>query len=87
MAARTNKSGRGNGRASSKQNSLGSSKYIPAGKARTMIGCSKNRMAELIRTGELEIAEDGIDKRFKLVRKADVLRLIKSSPVRLGKVA
>jgi hypothetical protein len=52
--------------------------------AQKMLGVSKKKMASLLSDGTLSFEVDPLDKRVKLVKPADVERLMEP---RLGKVA
>jgi hypothetical protein len=58
--------------------------YITIAEARTILGVSKPRMADLLREGALVAEENPLDKRSKLVKRADVEALARRAG-RLGK--
>ena len=58
--------------------------YVTIAEARAILGVSKPRMAELLREGALIAEENPLDKRSKLVKRADVEALARRAG-RLGK--
>jgi len=58
--------------------------YVTIAEARDILGVSKPRMAELLRAGTLMAEENPLDKRSKLVKRADVEALARRAG-RLGK--
>lgn len=48
------------------------SEYISAAEAREMLGVSKPRMAEMLKNGTLKWEPNPLDRRGKVVRRADV---------------
>ena len=67
MAAKSNKDGDG---------------HMKATEARKLLGCTRDVLARLIREGLLPTVSDPLDRRVKLVKRADVERLIASSTQR-----
>jgi hypothetical protein len=51
------------------------SEYMTATEARLTLGVTKTKLASLIRDGDLPVVESPLNKRVKLVRRADVERL------------
>lgn len=49
--------------------------YMTVGEARELLGVSKPKMAQLIKDGVLATESDPLNKRYKWVRRADVLAL------------
>ena len=48
------------------------SEYISVAEARELLGVSKTRIAEMVRKGELVWEPNPVDRRGKLLRRADV---------------
>ena len=53
--------------------------FITAGQARELLGVSRDKLAKLIKEGALTAKGSSLDKRFKLVRRADVDKLLKET--------
>jgi hypothetical protein len=53
--------------------------FMTAGEARAQLGISPKKLAALIREGVLTTEPDPLDKRVKLVRRADVEALAEQS--------
>ncbi len=60
------------------------SEYISVAEARQMLGVSATRMAEMLKHGELIAEPNPVDRRGKLVKRADVEALARKVG-RLGK--
>lgn len=60
------------------------SEFISVADAREILGVSATRMAEMLRTGELVAEQNPLDRRGKLVKRADVEALARKAG-RLGK--
>ena len=58
------------------------SDLINVTEARRMLGTSGNKMAALIGSGVLPYEQDPLDHRVKLVRRADVEKLVRKSSQR-----
>jgi hypothetical protein len=56
------------------------SEYVTATQARQMLGIGPSKMAELIANGTLKTTENPFNKRAKLVRRADVEKLMALYP-------
>ncbi len=54
--------------------------YLTVGEARALLGISNKTMARLISEGMLSTIGDPLDKRLKLVKRADVEALAARSP-------
>ena len=52
-----------------------------------MLGISKNKMVRLLKEGTLEFIEDPLDKRHKLVRRADLEGLLEFRKTATKKLA
>ena len=46
--------------------------YITSTEARELLGVSKGKMTAMIRNGEIPVYPDPVDKRVKLIKRADV---------------
>jgi hypothetical protein len=51
------------------------SEYISVAEAREILGVSPTRMAEMLKRGELSSEPNPVDRRGKLIKRADVLVL------------
>lgn len=60
------------------------SEFISVAEAREILGVSATRMAEMLREGELTAETNPLDRRGKLVKRADVEALARKAG-RLGK--
>ncbi len=56
------------------------SEYVTATQARELLGIGKAKLAELIRNGTLPTTPNPLNKRAKLVRRADVEKLMQLYP-------
>jgi hypothetical protein len=56
------------------------SEYVSVAEAQEMLGVSKTRMAEMLRNGELQWERNPVDRRGKIVRRADVEALARKAP-------
>jgi hypothetical protein len=56
------------------------SEYVTATQAREMLGIGSAKMAELIANGTLPTTDNPLNKRVKLVRRADVEKLMALYP-------
>jgi hypothetical protein len=54
--------------------------YVSVAEAQEMLGVSKTRMAEMLRNGELKWERNPVDRRGKIVRRADVEALMRKMP-------
>jgi hypothetical protein len=54
-----------------------SDELMTAGEARALLGISSRKLAELIRDGALATVPDPLDKRLKMVKRAEVEALAK----------
>lgn len=57
------------------------SEYMTATQAREMLGVGKAKLAELIRNGTLPTTSSPLNKRAKLIRRADVEKLMQLYPL------
>lgn len=48
------------------------SEYISIGEAREILGVSKTRIAQMVKHGELTAEQNPVDRRGKLLRRAEV---------------
>ena len=62
----------------------GESEFISVAEAREILGVSATRMAEMLKKGELAAEQNPLDRRGKLVKRADVEALARKAG-RLGK--
>ena len=62
-------------------NSTGPTGFLTLSAAAAQVGISRNTMADRVRAGEVPAYRDPRDKRFTLVRVADVDRLLTPRPV------
>ena len=51
--------------------------FYTATEARKLLGVSKNKMVLLLKEGTLEFTRNPLDKRRKLVRRTDLVELLK----------
>lgn len=56
-----------------------SDEYITAKEARTILGVSKMKIAQLIAKGILPVSENPLDNRQKLIRRSDVEKLMRKT--------
>ena len=61
--------------------------WLTAAEARELLKVSKGKFAELVSSGTLETQASELDKRIKLVRRADVERLAEQPRAKSKKVA
>ncbi len=64
---------------------MAESEFMTVAEARDYLGVSKTKIARLIDAGELPAVENLLDKRSKVVRRADVERLRQQAPERRPK--
>lgn len=64
---------------------MAESEFMTVAEARDYLGVSKTKIARLIDGGELPAVENVLDKRSKIVRRADVERLRQQAPERRPK--
>lgn len=62
---------------------MGESEYITVAEARDILGVSDPKIARIIREGKLAAEENPVDKRSKIIRRAEVLALATKIPPRL----
>ena len=59
---------------------MGESEYITVAEARDILGVSDPKIARMIREGKLTAEENPVDKRSKIIRRAEVLALAAKIP-------
>lgn len=52
-------------------------KYVTVAQAQVMLGISKTKIARMITEGELVAVRHPLDKRVKLIKRADIERLLR----------
>lgn len=52
-------------------------KYVTVAQAQVMLGISKTKIARMITDGELVAVRHPLDKRVKLIKRADIERLLR----------
>jgi hypothetical protein len=65
------------GRARAKAEHRPGPEKIKATEAQKLLGCSKVKLAKLLRNGQLAYERDPLDDRLKLVKRADVEELLR----------
>lgn len=61
------------------------SEYISVAEARDILGVSPTRMAEMLKRGEIQSEPNPVDRRGKLIKRAEVEALARKAG-RLGKI-
>lgn len=61
---------------------MAESEYMTAADAQELLGITKRKMSDLIKRGDIPSEPNPFDRRSKLVRRADVERLLAKMPAK-----